>query len=235
MPISRQKSNSAEKSIEIKTEIISDVKSDIKSDVKSDVTTNLKSDVKSSVKSKKNKPKTVKTIKNNGQSDSGLIDADVVKTGQDSITNADISANDVKTAALDTIPIDGNIEASKKRFFKCIYNGNVYGRLCGKKPKQAANKAFTSILKQMKKSKEVYNGQKIYFSIIECTRGWKRNRYCYVGERKSLAAPVIVPIKIKNKEEAVTQKEIIYRHKNYVKKVKKADIEAMDARMLMQQ
>ncbi|AYV84426.1 MAG: hypothetical protein Hyperionvirus25_12 [Hyperionvirus sp.] len=113
----------------------------------------------------------------------------------------------------------------KKRYFKCVYNDKTYGRLCGLKPKQAANKAFTSLLKHMKKSGQVYAGGKINFSIVECTRGSKHNTYCYIGERKPLQSPVDVHIKVKNKEGEAVEKKVTYFHKNHVKKVRKADME----------
>ena len=113
----------------------------------------------------------------------------------------------------------------KKRYFKCVYNEETYGRLCGLKPKQAANKAFTSLLKYMKKSGQIYGGGKINFSIVECTRGSKHNVYCYIGERKPLPNPVEVPIKVINKEGTTIEKKVTYYHKNHVKKVRKADVE----------
>jgi len=110
-----------------------------------------------------------------------------------------------------------------------MYDGRKepFGRLCGKKPKQAANKAFTTILKHLSTSNIPYtSGQKINFSIKECTRGSKCSEYNYEGHRILLDKPLEVNInaKEKNKEtgvETLVVKPVTYRNKNVVKKVPK--------------
>jgi len=102
----------------------------------------------------------------------------------------------------------------------------LFGRLSGKKPKQAASKAFTSILKHMKSVGVVYDPeQPIYFSIKESTRKSKTGEYNYVGYRKSLETPLLVKIKAKEKDangvEVVVVKEVTHKNKNIVKKVPK--------------
>ena len=83
----------------------------------------------------------------------------------------------------------------KLRYFKLFYNNQNKGRYCGKKPKQAANKAFSSIIKELNA-----NGQNegvnvdINFSIKECTRNSKHKEYRYVGKREVLPEPVPVYI-----------------------------------------
>ena len=120
-----------------------------------------------------------------------------------------------------SVPADEVSESESNRYFRCVYNGNTYGRICGKKPKQAANKCFTSLLKHLKKSGTVYAGEKLSFSIVECTRSSKHCEYLYVGERTQLAAPVEVSIQVKNKTGDMDNKVVTYRHKNIVRKVKK--------------
>ena len=78
------------------------------------------------------------------------------------------------------------------RYFKIVCeDGSCRGRFSGKKPKQAANKALTSILKQKKSMK---GGGKLNFSICECTRGSKCKVYNYTGERRKLEKPMDVTI-----------------------------------------
>ena len=61
------------------------------------------------------------------------------------------------------------------------------------KPKQAANKALTSILKLREGAGKSTKVQ-IRFSIVECTRGSKHKEYSYVGERVELEKPMEVKI-----------------------------------------
>jgi hypothetical protein len=117
--------------------------------------------------------------------------------------------------------VSGSEEGSDNRYFKCLFEGKTYGRICGKKPKQAANKCFTSLLKHLKKSGKQYAGEKLNFSIVECTRGSKHSEYLYSGERTQLADPVAVTIAVKNQTGGTDNKVVTYRHKNYVRKVKK--------------
>lgn len=101
------------------------------------------------------------------------------------------------------------------RYFKVIIDGcDPNGRFSGTKPKQAANKALTSILK-----KKNLSGQ-IHFSIIECTRGSKHKQYNYIGERIKLEKPMIVKIK-----DGINEKIIEYRFNNKVMKNKNYVIE----------
>ena len=109
---------------------------------------------------------------------------------------------------------------SKLRYFKLIYNEEIQGRYCGKKPKQAANKAFSSIIKDIKKSGNQHGGVNvdISFSIRECTRNSKHKEYKYVGVRKSLNNPVKVEI---NNDDG-SKKEITYNFQNKIQKAPKA-------------
>jgi hypothetical protein len=103
----------------------------------------------------------------------------------------------------------------KARYFKLLGDNNVArGRFSGSKPKQAANKALTSILKS--KGKQAPTGE-IKFSIVECTRGSRHKTYNYVGQRVQLANPMKVNI---GKGDAA--KTIEYKFNNKVKKAKSA-------------
>jgi len=84
----------------------------------------------------------------------------------------------------------------KLRYFKLFYNGQNKGRYCGKKPKQAANKAFSSIIKELNGNGQNggANNQDINFSIKECTRSSKHKEYKYIGKREVLPEPVPVYI-----------------------------------------
>lgn len=101
------------------------------------------------------------------------------------------------------------------RYFKVVYNGeDAHGRYSGSKPKQAANKALTSILKAKSTRGESTDDQ-VKFSIVECTRGSKHKQYNYIGERIELEKPMAVPIKT-----GTEQKTIIYKYNNRVMKDK---------------
>ena len=119
----------------------------------------------------------------------------------------------------DNVETDGG----KNRYFKLFYNEKYQGRYRGRKPKQAANKAFSSIIKDMKKN----HGEQgvdgvvnvdINFSIRECTRNSKHKEYSYTGIRKALNEPLRVPIK-KNDESI---KEIVYNFHNKIQKAARA-------------
>ncbi len=109
---------------------------------------------------------------------------------------------------------------TKLRYFKLIYNEEVQGRYCGKKPKQAANKAFSSIIKDLKKSGQQNGGVNvdINFTIRECTRNSKHKEYKYIGKRQVLNNPV--QVKIANADGSV--KEIEYKFHNKLQKAPKA-------------
>ena len=103
----------------------------------------------------------------------------------------------------------------KLRYFKLYYNDNICGRYSGKKPKQAANKAFSSIIKEMKKNdnNEGVNVD-ITFTIKECTRNSLHKEYKYIGKRLLLKSPVKVTIE----NEDGTSKDIVYKYHNELKK-----------------
>lgn len=104
---------------------------------------------------------------------------------------------------------EGVVEEKKGRHFKCIYNGETFGRFSGSKPKQAANKALTSLVKTHNITNE------IEFSIVECTRGSKRKTHNYRGKRVKLETPMIVQV-----GKGDNQKEITYNYNNDLHKLK---------------
>lgn len=101
----------------------------------------------------------------------------------------------------------------KVRYFKCQYEGEIHGRFCGYKPKQAANKALTAILKARKAENKPVNNVEIVFDIIESTRGSKQKTYHYTGQRVELETPMVVNIKAND-----TAKQITYKYNNRVQK-----------------
>jgi hypothetical protein len=127
--------------------------------------------------------------------------------------------NVVKTEKIDK---EGETEqlgeegGKKNRYFKLIYNSKTSGRFSGNKPKQAANKALTSIVKSLDEENATFENKKFKFTIVECTRGSRHKEYHYVGERLKLKEPTLIKIKNANGDE----KLIEYNYMNVVKKAK---------------
>lgn len=112
-------------------------------------------------------------------------------------------------------------EDSRTRYFKVIVDGGeAHGRFSGSKPKQAANKALTSILKTKEQTGGGVAGE-IKFSIVECTRGSKHKQYNYIGQRVKLDKPMEVTI-----GSGPNAKKIEYRFNNRVMKDKEAVVQA---------
>ena len=120
-----------------------------------------------------------------------------------------------------TTELEAETDAQGKlRYFKLFYNNEICGRYCGKKPKQAANKAFSSIVKDMKKdgvSVTIDSQLEVPFTIKECTRNSKHKEYKYVGKRHLLKEPV--KVSIDNGDGSV--KEIVYKFHNQLQKAPK--------------
>ena len=117
---------------------------------------------------------------------------------------------------------EDNEHDNKLRYFKLFFNNEYKGRYCGKKPKQAANKAFSSIIKNMKKN---LDGEGIHvdinFSIRECTRNSRHKEYNYVGFREQLDKHVEVEII----NELGNVKTIVYGFKNKISKAPKVQVQ----------
>ena len=111
---------------------------------------------------------------------------------------------------------EGEQPKSGHRFFRCVFkntDGEIVhaGRYSGKKPKQAARKALTGIVKK----NELEVGERVVFLIQECTRGSKKKKYSYVGAQVNLPEPITVTIRKKDGQKS----EIVYTKDNEVKKV----------------
>jgi len=118
------------------------------------------------------------------------------------------------------------VDDDKRRTFKCYYNNNkiltdeinndeLFGRFKGKRPRQAANKAFSSICKKLIEGGKNIYGKEIIFSIIECTRGAKNRRFNYIGTKEKLD-------KVSEREVQSAggdgTRKIIYKTKNNIRK-----------------
>ena len=101
------------------------------------------------------------------------------------------------------------------RYFRCIYSDDTFGRFSGYKPKQAAGKALTSILRHREKEGQDLS-QEVNFSMVECTRGGSHKVSQYTGKRVKLEKPVTVTIKTSDGK----KKEINYNFTNKITKVK---------------
>ena len=106
---------------------------------------------------------------------------------------------------------------SHGRYFKVVIGEDgPHGRFSGSKPKQAAAKALTSILRSREESGTSVEGQ-IKFSIVECTRGSRHKTYNYIGERVELDKPMEITI-----GKGADAKVITYKYNNKVMKDKSA-------------
>ena len=117
------------------------------------------------------------------------------------------------------VPAEGE---ERGRFFKYLYNGTVSGRFSGSKPKQAANKALTSIVKSQSETGVDLTNKMLTFSIIECTRGSKKKQYNYQGIRRALDVPIKVTIKNKDVP-------IVYKFQNRTSKLKAQPVASASA------
>lgn len=98
------------------------------------------------------------------------------------------------------------------RYFKLIVDGESHGRFSGFKPRQAANKALTYLMKLI----GLNNNKTIIFAVQECTRGSSHKTYNYIGERIKLDDPI--QIKIGTPETG--EKIIEYHYQNKITKNK---------------
>jgi hypothetical protein len=164
--------------------------------------------------------KTSKTVKKAGVADVQTAGAKTVKTVKTVKTAKKTVEPVIKASKKVNVEeaIEENKQDDKLRYFKLYYNENICGRYSGKKPKQAANKAFSSIVKDMKKTenKEGVNID-ISFTIKECTRNSFHKEYKYIGKRLLLKSPVKVTIENGDG----TSKDIVYKYHNELKKAPK--------------
>jgi len=105
----------------------------------------------------------------------------------------------------------------KKRYFKLNYENEFCGRICGKTPIQAANKAFTRLWKLRKKqNKETVIDLEYPFMIQEMTRCSKKKKFYYVGKKMEL----FPPNRIYMRNRFGDQITVLFKYKNLVKKFK---------------
>jgi len=78
------------------------------------------------------------------------------------------------------------VDQTKPPINKEVFSANG-GRYCGKNPRQAAGKAFTSLCKAAGEGNHKY-----IFSVQETTRGSKQRIFTYVGVRSELDKPQVV-------------------------------------------
>lgn len=135
------------------------------------------------------------------------------KKSKNTKAKAKAETKNIVVESADNASEDGEKEIHGLRYFKLVYNGNTSGRYSGRKPKQAANKAYSSVIK---KEGLKNGGGKIQFSIKECTRGSKQKRYTYDASRVKLDNPVEVNIVGADGKE----KNIIYNYNNVLQKAK---------------
>lgn len=109
------------------------------------------------------------------------------------------------------LPPDDPLSAEQPlRYFKVVINNESVGRFSGLKPKQAANKAFASILKARKKQdNDNDTNAEVKFELIECTKGSTHKKYKFTGQRTKLDNPVSI---------AVGDTAITYAYTNTIKK-----------------
>jgi hypothetical protein len=125
-------------------------------------------------------------------------------------------------------------EETRTRYFKLLFGDSVVGRFSGNKPRQAASKALTSIIRKQIKAGEYVADKDITFSLKECTR-WNKKKcnkgstekiYMYTGRRVPLSPEVKKKMEEKpvvhNKDDPVNKKIIVYNYCNKVHKFKPA-------------
>jgi len=141
-----------------------------------------------------------------------VVEAKVEPKVEVKVVEAKVEVKEV--AAQENGENEGEDNGKKHRYFKCMYGGASFGRYSGSKPKQAANKALTIIIKKNGGNTLCLN-KKFKFDMVECTRNGKKKTSTYEGWREALEKPL--PVKINS---AKGEKSITYRFANKLKKLK---------------
>lgn len=83
-----------------------------------------------------------------------------------------------------------SIQKDRVRYFKIIDldMNQTYGRFCGRTPKQAAQKAFTSLMR-VNRIRGLPTSGNFHFAIKECTRGNVHRTFEYTGCQMLLEYP----------------------------------------------
>ena len=120
-----------------------------------------------------------------------------------------------------TLLLNSNIETNqtikKSRSFKAKLeqNSQQYGRYNGESPYQAANKAFSEIIKTRIKN-NIPIDQNITFFLVETTKGSSKKNHQYIGKRVKLDEPVSYNVN--------NGTPIVKEYKNILRKIKKSEI-----------
>ena len=120
----------------------------------------------------------------------------------------------------------GEDQKKFKRYFRIVQEGNTCGRVQGNKPKQAANKAFSSLCRKFSNPEEIVGKEQV-FSIQECTRGSNQQVYTYKGLKVALAPENYIKVERKvsvpQSDGSVKDevKVVCYKFKNQLHKVTK--------------
>lgn len=223
-------------SSQIESQIIqttNDTKNDIKNETKNetidnntiDVKTNDKIDEKTTAKRKRQSVSKDKTKKNQRKTKNSNSNVESAANGtkKKAVSQKKKQKTEKKTEKkIDVENVENANTKQKNRFFKLIdENDDSTGRFSGNKPKQAANKALTAIIKKMNATNSDVDsiGMSITFKIKECTRGSKHKEYTYSGFRQKLEEPMRVTIG------SGDEKKIIeYKFSNKVKKLPKSSV-----------
>lgn len=96
-----------------------------------------------------------------------------------------------------------------QRHFKCTFKGESFGRFTGSSPKQAANKALTTIIRDNGGNSKCV-GKNFKFAMTECTRGCAKKSAMYEGSRTKLKNPTTIKI---------GDKTITYKYQNKLNKI----------------
>jgi hypothetical protein len=113
-------------------------------------------------------------------------------------------------------------DPTKLRSFKCEFDGVIFGRYKGRKPKQAASKALTKIVKISGGNKKCI-GTSFTFKMIESSRARKKKVSFYEGSRVELVNPKTIEKTFKDKNGNSEIKQIEYFYNNKIKKIKNID------------
>lgn len=113
---------------------------------------------------------------------------------------------------------NNNEQERQDRYFKIVNSKTKEskGRYTGDTPKQAASKAFTKMLQQLKKDNQPLPKKSTIIYLRESTRGSARKVYGYEAARLKLDEPQELTIKDKDSGE---EKVIVYNYRNKIKKV----------------
>src|SRR3989304_8448605 len=140
--------------------------------------------------------KSTKTTKNIGKKNKSKSSAKTTKSK--GVRKTKVAKNELK--------VRSKMDPDRIRYFKVFTANDIKrGRYRGYKPKQAASKAYTALITEMKKRGENIN-EPIVFRVIECTRGQKPREYVYKGARMELANPAVVEVGEGDKKKVITYK-----------------------------